>query len=229
MRGDAFPLDRYSRIERAWAGRTVCILAGGWSLTPQAVEKVRSSRERDDVQVIAINDSYRLAPCADVLYFADARWWEWHRNKPEFQAFAGEKVSIQNTGALVPEAEAHILRVAETSEPLSADPRALRTCRNGGYQCINFAVLAGAARIALLGMDMKPAPDGRMHWFGDHPVRTPAREFDVCVPYFRDAAKALAALGVDVVNCSPDSAIDAFRKASLESVLPDSRAAVVPA
>lgn len=103
------------------------------------------------------------------------------------------------------------------------------TGQNSGYQALNLAVLAGAQRILLLGYDMKFAPDGRQHWFGDHPrLEHPAR-LTAHLHNFRRAAKHLARVGVDVINCSPDSALDCFRHEEIESVLHGQDAAALPA
>ena len=117
--------------------------------------------------MVVINDSYRLVPAADVLYFCDARWWRWHHGEPDFRAFAGLKVKLEPG---VPEPGLHVLRNAGV-DGLESDPSALRHGRNSGYQAIGLAVHLGAARIVLLGYDMQP--DGRrIHWFGEHPRPT---------------------------------------------------------
>ena len=35
-------------------------------------------------RVIAVNDAWRLAPWADILYACDGRWWRHHKGVPEF-------------------------------------------------------------------------------------------------------------------------------------------------
>jgi hypothetical protein len=47
-------------------------------------------------KVIAINNSWRLAPWADALYGCDYTWWHANRGVPEF---AGLKIS-QDAGAV---------------------------------------------------------------------------------------------------------------------------------
>jgi hypothetical protein len=102
---------------------------------------------------------------------------------------------------------------------LSTDSRALVTGRNSGFQALNLAVLAGARRILLLGFDGKPAADGKAHWFGDHSRPTPVAAYPLYRQAMSAAENALAAAGVEVVNCSPGSAIDSFHKAALQEVL----------
>lgn len=111
---------------------------------------------------------------------------------------------------------------------ISLHSNGVATGQNSGYQAINIAVLAGATRIILLGYDMQHAADGRQHWFGDHPVKERAGVFSAFLHNFRKAAPVLAKLGVEVINCSPGSALDCFKHEKIESVLADSIAAALP-
>lgn len=113
----------------------------------------------------------------------------------------------------------HILRNAGAEGGLSVDGSAIVTGYNSGHQALNIAVLAGASRVVLLGYDGKPGPGGRMHWFGDHPVKTPPSWLPLYCRQLRVAAPMIAALGVEVVNCSPGSAIDAFARGDLDLAL----------
>lgn len=152
-----------------------------------------------------------------MLYFADAKWWRWHKDRPEFQAFAGIKCSIENTGAQIEDGAIHMLRNGGP-EGLSTDPQALRTGQNSGYQAINFALLAGAETVLLLGYDGKVAKDGKTHFFGHHAEREQPYVYDL----YRKALRKLPPLlgqEVKVINCSPDSAVDCFPKMDLEQAL----------
>lgn len=111
---------------------------------------------------------------------------------------------------------------------LSDKPDEICTGSNGGYQALNLAILSGAQCIVLLGYDAKPGAQGKKHWFGDHPDKTSA-PYDDMARAFKAVAKQLAAAGVEVLNASPDSAIDCFERVTIESLLPDPPAAVVPA
>lgn len=163
-----------------------------------------------------MNDAYRLAPWADVHYFADAQWWRWHKDRPEFGAFAGERCSIEPTGFEIDDPAVHILRNAGP-DGLALDGTGLATGYNSGHQALNLAILAGAARVLLLGYDGKPGAGGQMHWFGDHPVKTPPSWLPLFCRKLREAAPLIAQAGVEVVNCSPGSAIDAFRRGGLQT------------
>jgi hypothetical protein len=115
---------------------------------------------------------------------------------------------------------------------LSASPLGLRTGCGSGYMAIDLAVLGGARRVLLAaGYDNRPVA-GRNHFFGDHPDgnRQPYKQW---LERYRSMVKPLAALGVEVVNCTPGSAIDAFPAGELEHELArlvrDPAGAAVPA
>lgn len=193
-------------VPRLWPASTIVCLGGGPSLTAEDVEACRGR-----AQVIAINDAYRLAPWADVLYAADAKWWKWHTGVP---SFTGLKYSLQPTAAQWPGVQV----LQNTGERgLEVDPRGLRTGRNSGFQAMNLAVHLGARRIVLLGYDMQRA--GRQeHWFGDHPDRGHS-PYGTFVPAFATLLEPLRALGVEVLNCSRVSALTCFLRSPLAEAL----------
>lgn len=164
-----------------------------------------------------------MAPWADVCYFADSEWWKWHKDRPDFQAFAGEKCSIQSTGMDIFAPEVHLLR--NKTHPsngvgLSLDTESLITGYHSGWQVVNISVLTGAALILLLGYDARePESGGPSHWFGHHPKREPVAAYEKYRQSFKLGAGALRDAGVRVINCSPGSAIDAFPRMTLAEAL----------
>jgi hypothetical protein len=225
---------RFSTVLPTWVGDTVVIIGGGPSLTPADVVLVQAAHTRGDVHCIVVNDAYLLAPWADVHYAADSHWHKWHTDgiaRAGYTAeqvaalwanFAGQKCSIQNSGGNITDHAVHMLRNKDFPNHgvgLSLDPQALVTGRNSGFQALNLAVLAGAKRILLLGFDGQVAKDGKQHWFGDHPRPTPPAVYPLYRQAMSAAEHALQAQGVEVINCSPGSAIDSFPKMALEAVL----------
>ncbi len=220
--------NRLWSVPRLWPDSTVVCIGGGPSLTQQQVDYCR-----DKARVIAVNDAYRPAPWADLLYGCDAQWWKWHDGVP---GFGGVKVGLRYkldpkdgqikcqgdwTDELYPDVKS--LAYREEWGGLEADPRYLRTGTEGGgsssgYQAINLAVHLGASTIILLGYDMKPGPDGKSHWFGEHPNQVPLPLESMSTP-FDTLVGPLTQVGVEVLNCAPDSAITVFPMARLEEVL----------
>lgn len=231
-RSDGWPVDRFSVIDRLWEGETAICIGGGPSLTQEDLELTRRSR------VIAINDAYLIAPWADICYFADAQWWKWHtdgikkswpwasftaeQQRESFKTFAGQKVTIDATGRMIPAPEVFMLHNdsmdRQDTGGLSERPNALRTGSNSGYQSVNLAVLAGAKRILLLGYDMKFS-GGRTHSHNGHPTKGAEDSYTRWAKNFDSMRPHLHKLGVEVINCSPDSVITAFKRGDIASVL----------
>lgn len=227
---------RFSEIVPEWVGQTVVLLGAGPSLTTEQIEDVAEAHARERIKCIAVNDCYLVAPWAEVNYFADSHWWKWHvtgiekpmlglsaeQVRQQFASFAGQKCSIQNSGANIEDEAVHMLRNSDFPNHgvgLSSDPQCLVTGRNSGFQALNMAVLAGSTRIILLGFDGKPSAEGLAHFFGEHPRPTPVAAYQYYRQAMSAAEKALKDLDVEVFNCSPGSAIDTFPKVKLLDVL----------
>jgi hypothetical protein len=194
-----------TRVERLWPGETVAILGCGPSLTPVDVEHVRGK-----ARVIAINAAIGLAPWADSLYCADARYWAHVKGAPAFQ---GLKYSLEAASAKWPGVQ--VLRNCGT-QGLELDPTGLKSGGNSGYQAINLAVHLGAARVLLLGYDMGPHR-GRDHFTPDYPWAPP--NYRLFLRHFPSIVQPLKEAGVEVVNCTRGSALKCFPYQSLADAL----------
>lgn len=220
-------------VPRMWPGETVAVIGGGPSLTQQQVDSCKGR-----CRVIAINDAIRLAPWADIHYFCDEKWWQWHHEKDWYKAFAGIRVTLENAKLVGLEPALKSLAnwnnyCGSNNPPALSDNRnAVMTGANSGYQCVNLALHLGARRIVLLGIDMRNiVVDGREkeHWFGPHPVPNPQSIYHQMILEFRKLPVELAKRDVEVINCSPGSALDCFRMEDIESVFAHQAAAVVSA
>lgn len=191
-------------------GGTVLCIGGGPSLTAADVDACRG---RVDA-VIAINDAHRLASWADVLYSSDQYWWPHYAGVP---SFGGLKFGLP---PLDPEPAWGITILPVTGDA-GIDPQSpgIRTGKNSGAAAINLAVHLGASRILLLGYDMQRTA-GQTHWFGDHPKEIRANSpIDTFLSRFEVMAEPLRRLGVEVINCSRETALTCFRRAALAEVL----------
>lgn len=216
----------------------VCI-ASGPSLSEEQIRLTRAARERDACRVIAINDNYLIAPWADLCYFADAHWYHWHAEglakswpwarftaqdvRAAWAAFEGQRVTIEHPGA-IDRPDVLVLK-KQGSEGFQDDPRGVTTGRNGGYQALQIAVKAGGNPIALLGYDMKRGRTTHAH--NGHPRGAQDSDFRTFLHRFTSIQRPIEALGVRVVNCSRDTALNAFEKVDLASVLAAKTAALV--
>jgi hypothetical protein len=87
---------------------------------------------------------------------------------------------------------------------------------NGGYQAINLAYLFGARKIVLAGFDMQRT-GGQAHWFGEHPKPlSRSHPYSTWIERYRQLAIDCAAAGLDVVNCTTQTALHAFRRGQLD-------------
>ena len=151
-----------------------------------------------------------------MLYACDATWWNQYAGVPRFE---GLKYT-QDDGALVYPTVTYIK--SKSGPGLSFDRSVIHQGSNSGYQAINLAVHFGAARIILLGYDMQNGPEGQTHHHGDHPkgMNSPCPGlYADWIEKFGTMEPDLKRAGIEVVNCSLDSALDCFPKARLEEVL----------
>jgi hypothetical protein len=146
------------------------------------------------------------------------------RSLPSLAAFSGLRVSTDERARLaIPD----VRRVPGEDKPslgISTDPHFIRWGRNSGFQLNNVLahMIGRGGRLLLGGYDFKPGPGGKLHHHPDHtgPLKNPdansmaawAKLFDVTVPQFKH-------LGIEVINCSPGSALTCFPMARLEDVL----------
>ena len=164
--------------------------------------------------MIAINDAYRLAPWAEVLYSSDQRWFEHYKGVPEF---SGQKYGIK---PLRPSEEWRVTVLNNTGiDGLELSPTGLRNGRNSGFAAIGLATHLGASRVLLLGYDMG-ASSGKSHWFGEHPQRLRSHSpYDSFLAAFDTIVEPLRSVGVTVINCSRVSALDCFPRLPLTEAL----------
>jgi hypothetical protein len=219
-------------VSRGWEGKKAVCIASGPSLTDGMLRAVKEARERDECRVIVVNDMYLVAPWADVLYFADGKWWNWHKAgvakswswakfsaqqvRDAFTQFPGQKVTIWHP-AMAKSPELFVLK-NDGQESLSNKPNAIRTGSNSGYQALNISVLSGANPIVLLGYDMR-FEGTRSHSHNGHETRMGEPAYNNYAKRFVSVQNPLKSLGVKVLNCSPGSKITAFPIVPLEEAL----------
>lgn len=146
---------------------------------------------RGKAQVVVVSDAYLLAPWADALVSADAAWWE---ANPDAMGFGG-------------------LRFAAVKVPGVRGIEATRPGTNSGLLGCHVAQRLGAKRILLCGFDMRGD-----HFFGIHqsPLKnTKPERFEG----FKAQFAKFDAHGLEIINCTPGSALKRFPAARLEDVL----------
>lgn len=199
---------KMATVPKLWPNSTIAILASGPSLTPEDVGYVRGK-----ARVIVVNTTYQIAPWADVMYACDAKVWKWHKGAPEFTGLKYALTAESRRWAPT----VQVLK-ATGLDGLELEPHGLKTGRNSGYQCIGLSFHLGAKQILLLGFDMKRGRNGGTHWHGDHPHQG-GMPFSSYLKHFPTLVKPLRENNVEVLNCTPGSALGCFPKANLREVL----------
>lgn len=176
------------------------IIGGGPSLLLSDIEYLRGK-----CRVIVINDSYKIAPWADILYYCDGKWYS--KNYLGVSEFSGCVATISDSPA-------HWNFCEGDTAGLSHKLNTLNTGRNSAYQALNLCKHLGATEIYLLGVDMGVV-DGRCHWHDS--TTTDPNAYDLMLPYWETALQDLGA--TKVYNCSMVSRIECFEKTKLKDVL----------
>lgn len=204
-----------------WTGRAAFIVAGGPSVLSQDLELLRGRC------VIAINDSHERIPWADILFFADARWWVKHRESA--LRFAGRIVTTSDVA--LPDGDPAIDRVrrcrrvtAGNGEPLRLcrEPDGLAVRRTSVTAAMNLAFHLGAMVLVLLGVDGCRASDGRCHHYNKpRPIDADRmdKQFELQAADLRSVADDLRGAGVTVLNASPGSVFDFWPVVSLSDAV----------
>lgn len=194
-----------------WRGQTAVLVASGPSASDVPVEMARGR-----ARFIAVNNSWRLAPWADILFACDVSWWRHARGAPEF---VGLKLSTDQIAAREFE-DVHKVGIKRGDDRLElAEMGTVGWGGNSGFHALNLAVQFGAAKIILVGYDMTVSYGE--HWHGRHPDGmhnpTPGN-----VARWRRAVDAAAKVipdGIRVFNCSPISALQNYPKVTFEEAM----------
>lgn len=164
---------------------------------------------RDKLNVIVINDNYLRCPWADILYWCDRKWFNWHKDKREFRNFMGVKATLSNC-----EADWNFGRGVETG--LNDHPEVLNTGKNSAHQCVNLAVHLAATEIYLMGIDMKKTGN-KTHWHDNHIIKTNPEVYDKMLPLWETIIPDLGQ--TKVINCSLTSRIECFEKKDIRECI----------
>ena len=180
-----------------WSGKRAIVIGSGPSLTAEDCELVRASGH----PVVVTNTTFRACPWADALFAFDAKWWQVYQEEV-FATFAGRKVSSSH---LAGKYDVEIIP---------------RRHRNSGAAAVGLAMDYGAERVVLLGFDLQVGPNGESHWHGDHIHGLGNTQSIGDWPrHFKILAKHAEKKGVEIVNASRRTALQAFPLVTLEDVL----------
>ena len=236
-------------VPKIWEGGDVWILGGGSSVTEQfsipidIVEKVVNGSLPPSTyspymeaihnrHVIGINVSYLIGNWIDMVFFGDNKFFL--RHKERLSQWPGLKVTCHQ-GAGHPPWVKYLAKDLKHPRGISPYPSQVSWNANSGAAAISLAANTGAKRIILLGFDMSLGKDGKKHWhnlYKSEPLppievkrrmigKTPSLPFSRHLMGFPIIAKDAKARGIEILNASPNSAIEDFPKYSLKELLVD--------
>lgn len=230
------------KVPEIWTGGRCFIIGGGRSIPKQfdiPDDIVRNViNKRKDVSafspfmksihnehIIGINVAYKLGGWVDIMFFGDDSFWK--DRKDDILTFPNLKVTCSKTRhpdiKTLGKSRNSKLKGWERYYGLS-DIRvrnAVRWNLNSGTAAIDLAVKFGAKQIILLGFDMNYS-NGHRHFHREYrtvreksALKSMERHL-ACFPFVAEDAKRL---GVEILNCSPESAIKEFPRMPLKEVL----------
>jgi hypothetical protein len=185
---------------------TIVCIASGPSLTQEDVAFVRGK-----AAVFVCNDGYKIAPWADLLYAADANWWEYHL--PSLKDFKGERWTCDEGISK----KYRIKKVLIRNCLHFTNGCAIAGGSNSGFQLLNIAAMRQPKRIVLLGYDMKETPE-KSHWFGDHPLKIRRAKPSPYPRFIRAFEQAAPLIEPEIINATRDTALTCFQRKSLQEI-----------
>lgn len=222
------------KVPRMWEGGTCVILGGGPSILQQfdvpanIIQDVYLGRQKPsayspyleaihDMHVIGVNVAYKIGPWIDVMFFGDDATWD--EEKQGLKNFPGLVVSCATGISQVPRVK-WLKRDFKKKFGIATDPSTVCWNNNSGCAAINFAVNAGVKRIILLGFDMTLDTQQNQHWHKFYAsnlntVHQTMKKHMSCLPQLK---ADLDALGVEVINASPESKIECFAKVNFKDI-----------
>lgn len=230
------------QIPKIWEGGECWILGGGPSLPRQfgvpedVIEQVRTRQQPLDAfspyfsaihsrHVIGVNAAFLLGSWVDIAFFGDKGFY--FKNHDIMRQFPNLKV-VCNDGLkskVVHERLKLVARDGNRRRGISTRPGCVSWNGNSGGAAINLAVQLGVKKIYLLGYDMQADSEDKQHWHAHYiknlnkkkdPKRLPFHRHIVCFQYIAKDAKKQ---GIEIINVNPDSAIQDFKRVSLNEVL----------
>jgi hypothetical protein len=196
-----------------WKGERCYIIGGGPSVAVTDCSNLPG-------RIIAINEAgLSVRPDADILFFADCRWYLW--NQERLNSFTGKRIVttwVGGQGRPITDNRLHVLERIRRNKmpiwPLSQEPNKLSGWCSGG-QSINLAYHLGAKQIVLIGFDMNDQGKANFHLRHQAPpLRN--RKKNKFIPAITSLKPGLDQANVDVVNCTPGSALTCFPVMSLD-------------
>jgi hypothetical protein len=208
--------DEYDSLPRWYEDETVFVIGGGPSINHTDLSSIKKR------PVVGCNDAFKLGTWVDWCVFADKRWFHWNEN--ELERWPNRERLICLVPQLLEERNVKwpwlkILRRDEARFGLSVEQDTICWNRGCGGAAINAAYLLGAARIVLLGFDMRMV-DGKHNWHDNHQKAERDKIYqNSMMPFLKPMSDAMKVTGIQIANATPGSALNLFTTVPLEELL----------
>lgn len=198
-----------------WTSRPVAIVGCGPSLAGFDLERLR-----ERFTVLAVKGAIFDMPWADAGFGLDCvrlnTWWS-DVTRIAMPTIWAVPDSMAGRCPIQPSPQMKFVRRSPSSV-LSIDPRFVTSNGSSGFGALNVATLRGARDVVLLGYDYQ----GDGHYNPQHYQACGAGKPNAWPSWaaaFDGTSRVLRRMGVRVRNACPDSAITAFPRVTIESIL----------
>lgn len=210
--------------QRDHAGKTFVLFASGPSLTQEVVEQVRPFVEEGLVIAAGLNDTYRIVPYLQEFYACDQHWWKFHLANPQDGKHVLDSqpdCRIWGNQTAAPTLNQHdricVLK-GNGGAGFSEKPELIHWGGNSGYQLLNLCYHLGGpeSTFLLCGYNMQvPNKMGKKghHFFGPH--QKPMSQAGSYRGFVKQFHTIQGHIKKQVINCTPDTALDCFTKSEL--------------
>ena len=197
--------------------KTAVVVASGPSLTKEDCELVENS----GIDVLVVNDCYKMIPSAKYIFACDIMWWIVHYESVP-KSMLAYTLNVAPVARKIVGAD-KFLHELERTWDYGVYRQKVHHGGNSGYIAVQLAWQLGYDRLLLLGYDQKFAPDGKRHWFGDHDKKKFAKNADEVETWPNLLDRLIGDMiryeHVDIVNCSRDTALTVPRRSTIDTEL----------
>lgn len=201
-------VDRFKLFSENEA-RVGVIIGTGPSLTREQIDQVSHLRK------FGVNNAYEFG--LDVHLACNIEWWDYYGADFPGHKWTWDKATAEKYG---------INYIAgRWADGLSTDPNYIHYHHGSGPQIVNLALHYGCKTMLLIGWDMRYS--AKRHYFGEYPA--PLQHWPRTGPngelagLIREMETIRPAdYGIEIINCTPGSALKCYPSRYLSEYLKDS-------
>lgn len=210
------------RFTRDWEGQTAVFIGNGLSVLDVDLTRLRDT----DYRVMVTNGGFQLYPLADQLMCSDKHYLG---SDPPFHEYLGPQIVVTQPQAVVRRDPRMVFvkraYIDSIKGDIFKDPGTLVEGHTSTATSLSAATLRGVGRILLLGVDLRPGPDMRRRATDDRVGNLPdiahraQARYALMNRHLAAQAEHILRRNIQVINCSPDSALSCYPKGRLEDYL----------